>query len=196
MSSAGEQLWVTLIGRVLYEQSLPSSKQDKAFISRIKRGLTPSTQRYAFADVIPYTENVSQELPLLRAAAIIANCNNVKQFEPSSEVAHQKQKYVGSTFFDLSVQLSDEPFILDPSKPDAVAARLLQLPNMELDEAALCIYRLFNLAKYPIYTDYFKLTRILLQWDHGISPESKTVRESILMEYYRCYTPQNPQANN
>ena len=193
MTTTETESWRQLIGRILELR-----QDDRGFRANVSRGLLTTTEYYAYPYVLPFAAHPGQNQPLLRAAALTAQHIKTAQYSPpassnsNSEDPTAQRKWagpmtLGRSFALASRQLSPDGVFSDPSKPDAIAQRLRTLDQQSLDDAAVTIDRILTIGEKlasPIPIDYYRLTRLLLRWGNGISPESLDVRRSIQREYY------------
>ncbi len=184
MTTQPKPAWHQLINRIIR-----SREEDRSFRSHVSRGLVNTTEHYAYPHVLPYTEKKWQERPLLRSAAITASHTKLPL------VSQEESLPLGKTFAQMSflraidsgVRIAaDQPFP-DPSMSDVFSRRVSTLSQLPLEEAALAIDRLLTIGEAldrPIPVDYFRLTRLLLSWGNGISPESLAARRSVQRDFY------------
>lgn len=195
MSSSDESTdaWMSLVGR-----TIQARESDRGFTSRVRHGLNPENEARAYGDVIPYAgEREEATAPLLKAAALIARHPRIPHAAKDQE-SSESVPSLGTSFQRVSRALAarrGQEFSLDPSNPDTVARRLMQLHTQDLDEAAITLDRALTLSEDSgVAFDFFALTKLLLRWGNGISEKSQHIRRSPLRDYYRIINPQKPVA--
>lgn len=181
MSTADTNAW-----RVT-KHVLKQRQEDRGAAARVRTGLVPETEHRAYAEILPLvSENTSrtETTALLRASALIALHPSLTQDDSD------KKLNLGSTFRRFSIGLGqkrnpDTAFNVDPKTPDSIASRLSQLPEQDLDNAALTLHRVLTLADgLEIPIDFVALTKLLMRWGNGMSAGSLQVRHQLLRDYY------------
>ncbi|NTW39271.1 MAG: hypothetical protein HGA44_05170 [Cellulomonadaceae bacterium] len=161
--------WVLLIGQILARRD-----SDGAFRSDVCRGMHPHTQHWALPHVAAYMQSPAQSTALLRAAAITAEHRNAPPARGPVRLGHA---------------LRDLYYRREGSWPGAemtsLSRRVLILPSLPLEQAALSIDSLVAFAaaeRMPI--PFYDLTRTLLRWGKGLSPQSLAVRQGVVSDFY------------
>ncbi len=184
MTTHPKPAWHQLINRIIRTRD-----EDRSFRSHVSRGLVNTTEHYAYPHVLPYAQKKWQEQPLLRAAAITASHTKLPASPQDGSLP------LGRTFAQMSFLratnagmriAADQPFP-DPAMADVFSQRISTLSQLPLDDATLAIDRLLTIGETldrPIPVDYFRLTRLLLGWGNGISPEALAVRRSVQRDFY------------
>lgn len=180
------EAWVHAIREVL------SRRGDRRFCSAVRRGIDSATETYAYPYILPLLREQQSYTPVLRAAALAATFTGI----PVS----QEPKPLGRFFYEVSRSRAqrtvDDPFLLNPAKPDAIGGRLAQLVNLDLEPACAMLRTMLSLAEGTnVSLDYLALTRTLLHWGAGVSESSQRVRRQLLRDYYGTFqglTPSNP----
>lgn len=183
------------------------NREDRAFASRVARGLVPSTERMAYADVMPFVEFDSQAKPFLRIAALIAANPKIdifnREMDKTDDSRKTAYKSVGESFMDITMRRATRTGAkfegIDPAKPDSVASRLHSLASRSLDEAVLEINRLLQLGSdLDIEVDWYALAEKLVNWE-SLRPNRRSgllMRDTILAEYYRAGVIANLQSSS
>ncbi|MDO4665072.1 MAG: type I-E CRISPR-associated protein Cse2/CasB [Actinomycetaceae bacterium] len=171
-----------LLSRLLAEREKGSSS-----MARVRRGISPNTESYAFADVLPGQDPHNQQA-LLRASALLAAHPHIAQIvQPEAE--ENTRRSLGRSFAEFS-RLLDAEATFDPNSPDSIATRLQQIVNQDLDDATLTLHRIFSLveqkASAPAFLDWYLLFGVLIHWGNGVSESSLKVRKKLLRQYYEA----------
>lgn len=182
MTEEKDQSLKNVVGYVLSVRD-----SDRGATARIRAGLNPETEHRAYGEILPLLGppiSSHTETALLRSAALIAS-------HPAISQLTEKSYPVGATFRKFSTELAkkrgaERPYEVDASNPDSVAFRLGQLPDQDLDSAALTLNRILALGEgLGVSIDYFNLARTLLHWGYGATASSIETRRTPLRDYYR-----------
>lgn len=188
--------WAELINMIVHHPDTPSLRRDRAHLSR---GLSKTTEAWAVPYVAPYMENIDntrERTALLRAAAIAATFGTTgsRSFIPHGTTAKAN---LGRWVYEVQRISQNSSILLDPTDPDPLAARLLILPNQDLEAATQTVRRLLTagfgrLNGKPAPTlNYLELTRMFLRWGNGLSEQSKQIRTRPMYEFYSSFEPQS-----
>lgn len=190
MTESTTPQWYSLLGKT-NRKRVDRSRYSKE-ISALRKGANSTTEHYAYPYVLPYTEGLheQQKIALLRVCAMLAEYPAIADYQP--EETEKRSKSFGRWCYQLSIQLNNgkQPQANDPQ--DFVGRRIAYLHTQDLEEACLSIRRLLAMAAgtaQPPQLDTYGLTRMLLHWGNGLSPESQKVRQKILRDYYSAFTP-------
>ncbi len=161
-----------LIGEVLARR-----ENDARFRANVSRGLSPQTETYAYPWVLPSVPESKNKTVFLRAAGLVASYPQIANGEKS----------LGKSLQELTFRRTGEYPKAD--KPDIVATRLALLQEQDLEGAVDLLRRFFDLNKEAqIPMNYFAIARMLAHWGNGQSPESQSVRERPLGDYYGAWS--------
>lgn len=165
----GPDPWAALIGQILARRDT-----DGAFRSDLRAGMHPHTQHWALPHVAAYASSPAQRTALMRAAAITAEHRNAPHAGGPVRLGHALR--------DLYRRREGA---WPGAEMTSLSRRVLILPSLPLEQAALCLDSLVAFAaaeRVPI--PFYDLTRTLLRWGKGLSPQSQAVRQGVVSDFY------------
>lgn len=148
---------------------------DTAVLANLRKGLSPSTQQYAYPYVLPLlprgASDREQEVCLLVAALIAAGGHIASDEEDGRPEP-----------LDLGAWLGRSPL----SDSASVESRVKFLHTQDLNEAALSMNRLITFVgrEYNRSLDWFSVARTLFFWGNGVSESSLRSRMSVARGFY------------
>lgn len=166
-----------------------SSKNFRKQRANLRRGVDETTEHYAYPYVFPVLGSDAtafQRRALVRMAAISAEFVDVP---PVASKGNRKSfgRWCSEVSAALASQRDGERVLFNPDKPDVVAQRIAFLHTQDFEEAVRSIWRIMQLAQglKPVPAcDYISLYGLLCRWGNGVSEESRSVRMSVLRDYY------------
>lgn len=194
--------WRGVLSEVIARRAEPR------FGAAVRRGISATTEVYAYPYVLPRlgTLNLRDAVPVLRVCGLAATFKEIPQDQNSrasvrsstDEIPLRKRRSrtLGRHCIEASkILASRHGRAMDPTKPDAIAARLRLLESLDLEQSVEVIRGVLALTEPTgVALDFFELAKMLIHWGDGISTESQFVRRQVLRDYYSAFyrSPESP----